>query len=129
MKMPKGVYVRTEKAKEACRETCRKMSLSNKNRPRTPVELIALRKNAKNAREAALKLPRTQAQRDASRKAAYQMGLSNNADTIVKHHNDLTHGALRPDDVSYMSAREHNRFHAKLQCQTQERDSKGRFTK
>lgn len=48
-------------------------------------------------------------------------------DDIVEHHNDLCHGAERPDDVSYITSREHSRLHGILKNQT--KDSLGRFTK
>lgn len=119
--MPKGVYVRTEEQKKVLR---RNFELA-RQRPITETQHIAVCKNAEKAREAALKLPRTQTQREASRRNARKMGLNNNMDTIVEHHKDLCHGKLKPDDVIYISASEHNRLHAKLQ--NQERDDKGRF--
>ena len=121
--MPKGVYLRTEEQKKVLR---RNFKLA-RQRPLTETQCIAVCKNAKKAREAALNLPRTQTQREASCRNARKMGLNNNMDTVVEHHKDLCHGRLRPDDTVYMKAGEHNRLHAKIQCQTQERDSKGRF--
>jgi len=43
------------------------------------------------------------------------------SDTIIEHHNDLCHGKLRPNDVTYMTHAEHSRFHAGLR----RRDSNG----
>lgn len=122
--MPTGVYRRTEKHKKIAR------------------------KNIAKAREVALKLPRTLIQREVCRKmgkaaktqkqreSIRELGKIPNifADTIIEHHNDLCHGAERPDDVSCMTNSEHGKLHAKLQCQDrhirvlgQKRDNKGRF--
>lgn len=47
------------------------------------------------------------------------------ADSIVEHHNDLQHGAIRPNDTNLMSHSEHTRLHSKKRC----RDNKGKFIK
>jgi hypothetical protein len=38
-------------------------------------------------------------------------------DKMITHHNDLCHGALRPDDTTKMSHREHSRLHCLIRCQ------------
>lgn len=62
------------------------------------------------------RLPRTQKQIEASRKLGRKYGSKNSpkADTIVCHHNDLCHGKERPDDVTYMTNREHVGLHSRL---------------
>lgn len=93
--MSSGVYIRTEKHRKAM---C--------GRSPSQKQLKAGLKNLKIART----LRRTQKQLESSRK----MGLSNHAATIIKHHNDLCHGAKNPNDVSFMSHSEHSRLHANL---------------
>lgn len=92
------------------------------------------------------KAPKTQKQRQASRehfrklgklpKTKKQLAIRVFGDDIVKHHNDLCHGKLRPDDVTYMRGRDHNRLHINLMIQNgthsiknAKRDIKGRFSK
>jgi len=128
--MPTGVYVRTK--------------------PKTEKFLSAARENVKKAAEVAHKLPRTLAQIDntyrmgqapksekqieASRENGRKNGLSCTGkphphgptvfgDDIIEHHNDLCHGAERPDDVTSMTSSEHMKFHAGYQ----ERDNEGKF--
>lgn len=38
-------------------------------------------------------------------------------DDIVEHHNDLCHGALRPDDITSMPLSDHARLHGKLRME------------
>ncbi len=71
------------------------------------------------------KAPKTEKQREASRKIGRRINI--NGDTIIKHHNDLCHGAERPDDVMIMNHSEHCRLHGKLQCQDRKRDSGGKY--
>lgn len=119
--MPKGVYIRTEELLALLKS----YSEIARKRPITETQRAARRNNGRKVG----KLPKTQKQIEASRKNACKIGLSTNGDRIIKHHKDFCHGALKPDDIIYMKAREHNRLHTKIQCQTQERDSKGRYKK
>lgn len=107
--MPRGVYVRTEKDIQRICEL-------NK-RPKTPRQIEHSRRIGK--------APRTEKQREASRNNIQKINLNNIgkpnphkatvfADTIVEHHNDYQHGALRPNDISFMSHSEHSRLHANL---------------
>ena len=125
--MPTGVYTRTK--------------------PSTPTQLEALKKG----REVALKLPRTQKQREAShknfikagkvgstlprtlkqlatarengRKYGFKKGEPHpheatvSGDDIIEHHNDLCHGAERPDDVTCMTLSEHISLHNRLRVE------------
>lgn len=91
--MPSGVYVRTELQSENQRQH-------------------ALRLH---------KLPRSKKQLKATRK----MGLLSNkgregtvfGDDIIEHHNDLCHGAERPDDVTYMTSSKHWSLHNNVRVQ------------
>lgn len=39
------------------------------------------------------------------------------SDTIIEHHNDLVHGAERPDDVTHMTMSKHMSLHNKLRVE------------
>ena len=107
--MPRGVWISHAKQIEHAREMGKA--------PKTPKQLEASRVNARIAGKIACRLPRTPRQLEGR--------IFGN--DIIKHHNDLCHGAERPDDVTSMTSSEHIRLHAKLRCQNRERDSKGRF--
>lgn len=107
--MPSGIYKRTEKHIQRICEL-------NK-RPKTPRQIEHTRRMGK--------APRTEKQCEASREKGRKMSLNNIgkpnphegtvcASDIVKHHNDLCHGAKNPNDVIFMSHSEHCRFHANL---------------
>ena len=125
--MPKGVYIRTEKIRKGI----------SAGRLQSPKAQQAARNNIKKGQEVAHKLPRTQKQIGACRQNMIRLNKEGKrghngfdkkplmGDDIVEHHNDLQHGAIRPDDIIYMTNREHTSLHAKLQ--NQPRDSKGRF--
>lgn len=81
--------------------------------PKTPEQIEIRRKNAYELG----KRPKTQKQIQTSRKIARKMGSSNNADTTVKHHNDLCHGTERPDDITCMTLSEHTRLHINLRIE------------
>lgn len=106
--MPTGVYKRTEAHKEIARRNVKKA----RSVPRTKTQYDSSCKNFQKAREIAHKLPRTQNQIEASRRNVKKCCVF--ADTIVKHHNDLQHGALRPNDVTYMTHSAHMSLHMKL---------------
>lgn len=119
--MPKGIYIRTKEQLALLKsysEIARKL-------PITDAQRETRRRNGRKVG----KLPKTSSQREASRRNARKAGLNTHGDKTVKHHRNFCHGKLRPDDIIYMKAREHNSLHTKIQCQTQERDSKGRFKK
>ena len=68
------------------------------------------------------KAPKTQKQINGCRKGGLKgKGKSRKgrvfADSIVEHHNDLQHGAIRPNDISLMSHSEHTSLHANLRVQ------------
>lgn len=100
--MPTGIYKRSEQQLRQFRELHKS--------PKSPKQLKALAKGRKIAH----KLPRTEAQLRVCRENGRKVGLSNNADMIVKHHNDLQHGALRPNDITLLSLSEHTALHSKL---------------
>jgi hypothetical protein len=99
------------------------------------------RKSIKKAQEVSCKLPRTMKQIESARRMGkavktlrQRIASRNNGkhgklskDTIIQHHNDLCHGAERPDDITCMSHGGHSRLHAKLRYPYREKDSKGRF--
>lgn len=100
--MPKGVYKRSKK------------------------QLEALAKGREIGRKISHKLSRTQAQIENARR----MGLNNKGklkgkpnphkgnvfgNDIICHHNDLCHGAERPDDITRMINSEHLSLHRKLE--------------
>ena len=120
--MPKGVYIRkplTEQHKKAISE----------GRLRSPKAQRASRETIKKATQASRKVPRTQRQIEACRQNGRKNGLASKgkckpyywgrvfAEDIVKHHNDLCHGAERPDDITLMTMREHSRLHANLRIE------------
>ncbi len=104
-KLPRTVKQkeRTQKQRECARELCRKLN----KLPRTKAQREAARENIRKLH----KLPRTEKQRETSRKNGLNAVFAND---IVEHHNDLKHGALRPDDVSYITCSEHTKLHWKL---------------
>lgn len=106
--MPTGIYIRTkpktQKQLEAARTAGRKTGAQN----------IKM----------AHKLPASDAQREAWRK----IGLSTKGkpkphkgnvfgNDIIKHHNDLCHGAERPDDITYMTQSQHLSLHHKIRVE------------
>jgi len=126
--MPRGVYKRTKSSSVKQLEALSK----GRNLPKTAKQLRALSEGRKfptltrkrieaSQRNAykAHKLPRTQKQLEASRNALKPyIGKANvHGDDIVEHHNDLQHGALRPDDVTLMTLSEHTTFHNKLKVE------------
>ena len=121
--MPKGVYIRTEKQIETIRELGKL--------PKTQAQIEAGRENLKRGREIAQKLPKSQKQIEACRSTGKlprtQKQMENArknlkkglvfGNTIIKHHNDLQHGILKPHDVSYMTSSEHSRLHANMRVE------------
>jgi hypothetical protein len=88
-------------------------------KPRTKTQREASRASVKKACEASRKLPRTKAQLEANRKNGCKLvfnphGSTVSANDIIEHHNDLCHGAERPDDVTLMTHSEHSRLHMEL---------------
>lgn len=93
---------------------------------RSPKARAASRETIKKATKASSKVPRTQRQIEACRQNGRKNGAASKGkprpshdgrvfgDDIVKHHNDLCHGAERPDDITLMIMREHSRFHTNL---------------
>lgn len=127
--MPIGVYKRTKWHIEiACRNLEKAKGVPRKY-PISEKQLKACRENQKKAVEAGRKLPRTEAHRKAARenmlkchKEGKHLGHGfgkkpRTGQTIIRHHNDLQHGAERPDDVTYMSHSEHVRLHSRLQLE------------
>lgn len=97
--MPKGVYKRTKRHREISRENaCKlnKLPKSEAHKKANRENMIKCHKEGKHLGHGFDKKP--------------LMGQD-----IIKHHNDLKHGAERPDDVIYMSSSDHCRLHAKLQ--------------
>lgn len=120
--MPRGIYQRTEKHREICRENIRKGREIAHSLPLTQKQLEVLDRGRR--------LPRTQKQIATCRMNGRKVGKLPNrkgslnphkgnvfGDTFVCHHNDLCHGAERPDDITYMSQREHQKLHSNLQVQ------------
>ena len=60
--------------------------------------------------------PRTQVQCEAGLRNL-DKGRNITRNTIVEHHNDLCHGAERPDDITLMTSSEHHRLHANIRVQ------------
>ena len=113
--MPSGVYKRTEFNSKKQKEIARRNAYKLHKLPRTQVQIEAGRKVGK--------LPKTLLQTGKGRSKPHEGNIF--GDDIVKHHNDLCHGALRPDDITCMTHSKHIGLHAKLRYQ--ERDNKGRF--
>ncbi len=44
---------------------------------------------------------------------------------IIKHHNDLQHGAIRPDDITLMTHSKHARLHMNLHIENGTRPDRG----
>jgi len=120
--MPRGIYIRkplTEEHKKAISE----------GMLRSPKAQAASRETIKKATQIASKLPRTQRQIEACHQNGRKNGSASKgkhrpshggrvfADDTVKHHNDLCHGAERPDDIALMTMSEHSRFHANLRIE------------
>ncbi len=135
--------LRSSKNRKAARENLKKATKASASLPRTEAQLEAAHKNgsktgyrnitaynksdkgrktssenSKKARKISASLPRTNKQKEAVRK----VGLANkgckgrtNTDTIDLHHNDLCHGALRPDDKIYLPHRLHSKLHRMLE--------------
>ncbi len=122
--MPTGVYVRTKPQSKKQMEQIRTIA----KRPRTEKQCETSRKNVQKAQKIAHKLPRTQKQIKACCKnfikareigstlprTPKQLAGKVFGNDIVEHHNDLCHGAERPEDVTYMIMREHSRLHNNL---------------
>lgn len=114
--MPSGIYIGSEKHIQQVRELGKKYG--------------------RRAIEIAHKLPRTQLQIETSRKNGRKVGKLPRkgkqlegrifGNDIVKHHQDLCHGAEKPNDVIFMTASKHIGLHAKLRSQYRKRD-KGTF--
>ncbi len=88
--------------------------------------MVKVKKCLSPAKLAALdklhKLPRSAAQMKSARRLGELPKLPRNGqrifpNTMAEHHNDLCHGALRPDDVTYMTFKKHGNLHAKLQLE------------
>ena len=105
--MPRGVYIRTEKAKEIIRRNMDKGREISWKLPRTEVQLTTCCENGRKAGLSNKGRSSTQKQIESGRK----MG---QADSIDCHHRDLQHGAIRPDDVIYMTHSEHSKLHAEI---------------
>lgn len=119
---------KTKKQIEASRKNAYKMSQLPKTDKQREASRKTGRKYVKIAQKVGASLPRSYKQKkqfyelsqrprtEAQRKASYQnlekAGVF--AETTVKHHNDLCHGALRPDDVTYMTHSKHGRLHMEL---------------
>ena len=106
--MAKGVYIRTKPKSKKQMQQIRELG----QKPKTQNQLRATRQNVKKAQKKAQSVPRTKAQRKAVLENIKDVRVF--ADTIVKHHNDLCHGAKDPDDVTYMTSSEHMRLHANI---------------
>lgn len=119
--MPTGIYKRTQKHRKATREGQLKSSKAQKAFRESAQKLHKLPRTEKQLYNSAKmgKLPKTSLQIETTRK----MGLSNHGDMIVKHHNDLCHGAERPDDVAEMTLSQHSKLHAEYRA----RDNNARF--
>lgn len=91
---------RSEKQLESSREKGRKIG----SLPRTQNQIEACRKTGK--------LPKTKVQIESARRKNRI-----NANTIVEHHNDLCHGAERPEDVDCITLSEHGKLHANLRVE------------
>ncbi len=69
------------------------------------------------------KLPRSEKQMEHAHQNIKEGKCRIFANDIVKHHNDLCRGKLRPDDITLMTLSEHFSLHT----QYRKRDRKGRF--
>ena len=121
--MGRGIYKRTEKAKEIARGNMKKATEAGRKLPRSLAQMEAGRKVGK--------LPRTQKQIETARENCRRIGKLPRtekqlailrttriyANDIICHHNDLQHGTERPDDVAYMTASEHTSLHANLRVE------------
>jgi len=114
--MPKGIYKRTKEHKEILR---RNMGKAGKVAWKLPRSLAQIKHHHKLS-----KLPTTQKKRETWRKIGLNSKGKRNphgptafGNDIVKHHNDLCHGAERPDDIALMTQSEHRRLHEKLRVQ------------
>ena len=105
--MPTGVYVRTKPMKPRTEKQLEALS-KGRRLPPTQRQIEARRKNARKMG----KLPKSLAQIEHARKIGVTHSIF--GDDIVEHHNDLCHGAERPNDVSYMAMRKHTSLHNKL---------------
>ena len=119
--MPRGVWKRTKKHLEDLQRNLEKAW----KLPITEKQLEARRENGRKVGN----LPCTEAEREASRRNAYKMSQlpktrkqieahrSKKANVIAKHHNDLCHGALRPNDITCMTMSEHSFLHSKIRVE------------
>lgn len=119
---------KTEKQIAASRRNAYKMGTAPKTDKQREASRKTGRKNVKLAQKIAYSLPRSIKQKkqfydlsqrprtEAQWKAIYRnlkkAGVF--ADSIIKHHNDLCHGTLRSDDITYMTHSEHGRLHMEL---------------
>lgn len=153
--MPTGVYIRikprSKKQLEVLsvgREIAHKKPRNQKQikhirelgkKVKTEKQIETSRKNIQIANKLPT-LPKTQKQIESSRKNArtmqlYNIGKSNPhgptifGDDIIRHHNDLQHGALRPDDMVFMTASEHTSLHNKLRVQNGTHNFLGKLVK
>ena len=108
--MPVGVYPRSQKQLEALDR--------GRRLPRTPKQIEACRRNGRKVGN----LPNTSAKQiEGCRKLGLAAKGKPNphkgnvfGNSIVEHHNDLCHGAERPNDVSHMTLSEHHSLHNNL---------------
>lgn len=133
--MPTGIYIRSKQQIQQARESLQKLN----QLPKTQKQREASRKNIKKVHGWNTGLTKKTDVRIAAgaiaiSKAAKGKNRGNGFDKkalmgndIIKHHNDLCHGVEDPDDVSYMTSREHSRLHGILKNQT--RNTLGQFTK
>lgn len=119
--MPKRAYIRIQPLSKRQLKNLAKGREKGWKMPRTEKQLSATRGNIKIAH----KLPRTQKQIEASRKLGSSAKGKPNphgprvfGDDIIEHHNDLKHGAERPDDITLMTHAEHSSLHNKLRIET-----------
>ena len=122
--MPSGVYVRTKPISEKQLAALSKGREIASKLPKTAKQKETSRKNFIKATKASASLPRTTKQVETAYingcNHGYQKGQPHPhegtvfANDVVKHHNDLQHGAERPDDITPMTLSEHMRLHNKL---------------
>jgi hypothetical protein len=83
--------------------------------PKTQLQIEVSCKKLEKARKIAWKLPRSKAQIENARRLSKNFTPA--ADTIIKHHNDLCHGAKKPDDITPMTLSQHAKLHMKLRIE------------
>lgn len=132
--MPTGVYIRS---KEQIQQICERLCKLNQ-RPKTQKQREASRNNINKVHGWNSGLTKKTDVRIAAGAIAISKAVKGKnrgngfdkkallGDDIVCHHNDLCHGALRPDDISHMTNRKHCRLHGLLKKPT--RNSLGQFT-